>query len=93
VFIKMAVYGVWWSGPRNIGHAHQTLSHHRDRNATPPAYFRSFYHIFDFTIVASYWLGLALTDMNQVVQIKLFFRALSALRPLRLLSITEGLSV
>ncbi|KAF9585747.1 calcium channel protein [Lunasporangiospora selenospora] len=62
-------------------------------NEGPPAhapFFRSYYNRLDVIVVVSYWIDL--TFMLTGVRDVYIFKALSALRPLRLLSVTEGTS-
>lgn len=63
-----------------------------NKNRRPSrAFFENSYNWFDFIVVSSFWINLLLSvDSNSPL---LLFRAVSALRPVRLLSISPGLSV
>ena len=54
-------------------------------------FFRSYYNRLDGIVVISYWIDF--TFMMTGVERVYIFKAISALRPLRLLSLTEGTSV
>ncbi|KAG0369918.1 calcium channel protein [Gamsiella multidivaricata] len=61
-----------------------------DNRPAHAPFFRSYYNRLDGIVVASYWIDFAF--MMTGVQNVYVFKAISALRPLRLLSLTEGTS-
>lgn len=64
-----------------------------DPDETPAhaPFFRSYYNRLDAIVVVSYWIDF--TFMMAGIRDVYIFKAMSALRPLRLLSLTEGTSV
>lgn len=64
-----------------------------DPDETPAhaPFFRSYYNRLDGIVVISYWIDF--TFMMVGIQEVYIFKAISTLRPLRLLSLTEGTSV
>lgn len=65
----------------------------QDPDETPAhaPFFRSYYNRLDAVVVVSYWIDF--TFMMAGIRGVYIFKAISALRPLRLLSLTEGTSV
>jgi hypothetical protein len=65
-----------------------------EEDTAPPAhapFFRSYYNRLDGIVVMSYWIDF--TFMMVGIEEIYIFKAISALRPLRLLTLTEGTSV
>jgi hypothetical protein len=72
----------WSSKPSHISHSVET------HNIYETAFLRHSFNRIDLVAVASYWIDLVLTIMN--VRGFYLFKALAALRSLRLLAITSG---
>lgn len=65
-----------------------------EEETAPPAhapFFRSYYNRLDCIVVMSYWVDFAFMMVG--IEGIYIFKAISALRPLRLLTLTEGTSV
>ncbi len=80
-----------FSHTRPLGfHASDARPERIDARIYPP-YFKSSWNRFDAMVIISYWIDLIIV-LSGAYDIRLF-RALSSLRPLRLLSMTPGLAV
>ena len=85
--IKMITFGVFTNG--TVKTKQKGVSKVVEK--TPPAYFQDSFNRFDFLVIVCYWISIALTCSG--IKGYLAFKALSSLRPLRLLSLTRGLAV